>query len=254
MSGMSRPLAQQVGQRADVVLVSVSEHDRVDVGEAVAEVRPVRQGEVHAGRVGLAEQHAAVDDEQPAAVRIQPMLEHRHVAADLGDAAQRDNPQDGVGQGRRPCCVGLRRRLCHVMEPNWRADSSGKIKAGWRVASGDPVAGHSRPTDRVAAASAGTPIARVGQLVADADCPGSVAGRSPGAVCAFWAGRLVGRSSAMEDGSEWSSAAAAPPIGSASAQEVDRHRQERQHDDANEDRVDERLHRIRGRSSMCPSQ
>ena len=43
MSGMSAPFAQQVGQRADVVLMSVSEHDRVDVGEAVAEVRPVRQ-------------------------------------------------------------------------------------------------------------------------------------------------------------------------------------------------------------------
>ncbi len=58
-------VAQQVGQRADVVLVPVREHDRVDVVESIGEVRPVRQGHVDTGGVGLAEQHAAVDDEEP---------------------------------------------------------------------------------------------------------------------------------------------------------------------------------------------
>ena len=59
------PFAQQVGQRADVVLVAVGQHDGVDVGQPLAVVGPVGQRQVDPGRVGLAEQHAAVDDEQP---------------------------------------------------------------------------------------------------------------------------------------------------------------------------------------------
>ena len=88
-------LAQQVGQRADVVLVAVGQHDGVDVVEPVAEGRPVGQRDVDAGGVGLAEQHAAVDDEQPAAAG----LEHRHVAADLLDAAERDDAQAARARG-----------------------------------------------------------------------------------------------------------------------------------------------------------
>ena len=70
IDGMSRPLAQQVGQRADVVLVAVGEHDRVDVVQPVGVGRPVGQREVDAGGVGLAEQHPAVDDQQPAAAAV----------------------------------------------------------------------------------------------------------------------------------------------------------------------------------------
>ena len=90
---MSAPLAQQVRQRADVVLVAVRQHDGVDVVEAIGEVRPVRQGDVDAGGVGLAQQHAAVDDQQPAVE-----LEHRHVPADLLDAAERDDAQATGGE------------------------------------------------------------------------------------------------------------------------------------------------------------
>ena len=41
-------LAQQVGQRADVVLVPVGEHDRVDLVESVGVVGPVGQRDVDA--------------------------------------------------------------------------------------------------------------------------------------------------------------------------------------------------------------
>ena len=49
------------------------------------------------GVVVLGEQHAAVDDEQAAVV-----LEDGHVAADLAEAAERDDPQPS-GRQRRGC-------------------------------------------------------------------------------------------------------------------------------------------------------
>ena len=69
-----------------MVFVTVRQHDRVEVVPAITEIGEVREDQVNAWLLGLGEQHAAVDDEQPAAV-----LEHRHVAADLADAAKCDD-------------------------------------------------------------------------------------------------------------------------------------------------------------------
>ena len=88
-------LPQQVGQRADVVLVRVGQHDRVDQVEPALEVAEVRQDQVDAGLVRLGEQNATVDDEQAAVV-----LEDGHVAADLAEAAQGDEPQAAFGERR----------------------------------------------------------------------------------------------------------------------------------------------------------
>ncbi len=74
-----------------MVLVPVREHQRVDVVQPVLDGREVRQDQVHAGRVVLGEQHAAVNDQQPAVV-----LEHGHVPADLADAAERHDAQSTV--------------------------------------------------------------------------------------------------------------------------------------------------------------
>ena len=57
---------QQVRDRADVVLVPVGEDDGVDVVEAVLDDAEVGQDQVDARLLGLGEQHAAVDDQQPA--------------------------------------------------------------------------------------------------------------------------------------------------------------------------------------------
>ena len=88
-------LAQQVGHRPDVVLVRVGEDDRLDVVEAVAHVLEVGEDQVDPGLVVLGEQHPAVDDEQPACE-----LEDGHVAADLTEAAQRDDAQAPLGKNR----------------------------------------------------------------------------------------------------------------------------------------------------------
>jgi len=51
-----------------MVLVTMGEHDRVDVVEPVPDVLEVRQDQVDAGVVVLGEEHSAVDDQQPSCV------------------------------------------------------------------------------------------------------------------------------------------------------------------------------------------
>src|SRR6478735_6908260 len=102
---------EQVGDGADVVLVAVGEHDRLDVVEAVTDVAEVRQDQVDARVVVLGEEDAAVDDEQ-AALR----LEDGHVASDLAQPTERDDPQAVVGKcgGRGQLGVGMAHR-CPVV-------------------------------------------------------------------------------------------------------------------------------------------
>jgi hypothetical protein len=75
-----------------VVLVGVRQDQRLDLVKAAVQVAEVRQDQVHAGLVGLGEEHAAVDDEQSAEV-----LEHGHVPTDLAEPAQRHNAQIVAG-------------------------------------------------------------------------------------------------------------------------------------------------------------
>src|SRR5699024_8298936 len=87
-------LTQQERHTADVVLVPMGEHDRLDVVESVPDVVEVRQDQVDAGLFLLGEEHTAVDDEQPAVV-----LEDGHVATDLAKTAQGDHAQGRLPQG-----------------------------------------------------------------------------------------------------------------------------------------------------------
>ena len=65
----------------------------VDLVEPVTDRGEVGQDHVDAGLVLLGEQHAAVDDQQLAGV-----LEDGHVAADLAEPTECDDPQAPVGQ------------------------------------------------------------------------------------------------------------------------------------------------------------
>ena len=100
---MSLPLAQEVRRGADVVLVAVGEHQRLDVVEPVPDRVEVGEDQVDAGLVVLGEQHAAVDDQQPAVV-----LEDGHVATDLAETAERDDPQAPLRQLGRCGELGVR--------------------------------------------------------------------------------------------------------------------------------------------------
>ena len=103
MSGMSGFSRSRIRHAADVVLVPVREDDALDVVEAVPDGREVRQDQVDAGLLLLGEEHAAVDDQQPAVV-----LEDRHVAADLAEAAERDDAQAALRELRRRAELGMR--------------------------------------------------------------------------------------------------------------------------------------------------
>ena len=93
-----------------MVLVGVREDERLHLVEPSVQVAEVRQDQVHAGLVGVGEQHAAVHDEQAAAV-----LEDRHVPADLAEAAERDDAQavacELAGRGE------VRVRVAHAPVP-----------------------------------------------------------------------------------------------------------------------------------------
>jgi hypothetical protein len=96
--------------------VAVREHDGLDVVEPVGDGAEIGEDQVDAGLVVLREQHAAVDDEQPALV-----LEDRHVAPDGAEPAQRDDAQSVRRQLRRRTERGLVRHALTSMPPATRS-------------------------------------------------------------------------------------------------------------------------------------
>ena len=154
---------EQVGHGADVVLVAVREDDRHDVVEAVRDVGEVREDEVDTGVVVLGEEHAAVDDEQ-AALR----LEDGHVAADLAEPAERDDPQAVVGEGggRGQLGVGVAHRCpvirwcCRAVEGSGRRSWGGHPTAGGAETARAPRARARSAPRRRARAAAARPASR----------------------------------------------------------------------------------------------
>ena len=116
------PLAQEVRRGADVVLVAVGQHQRLDVVEPVPDGVEVREDQVDAGVVLLGEEHAAVDDQQPPVV-----LEDGHVATDLAQTAERDDAQAALLQPRRGGQLGV--GMTHPGSPTKRERSERFV--GW---------------------------------------------------------------------------------------------------------------------------
>lgn len=79
-----RSLPQQIRHGADVVFVTVGEHDCHDVAEAITQVTPIGKYHVHTGLMLLGEENTTVDDQNLAVT-----LENGHVAADFPESAQR---------------------------------------------------------------------------------------------------------------------------------------------------------------------
>ena len=96
VSGRRRPparrsaaeLAQHPRQRAEMILVAVGDHDRLDVLGALAQIAEIWQHEVDPEHVGGREPQPGVDDDDPVLV-----LDHRHVLADLAQPAERQDAQ-----------------------------------------------------------------------------------------------------------------------------------------------------------------
>ncbi len=117
------PFAQQVRRGADVVLVAVGEHQGLDVAEPVSNGREVGEDQVDAGVVVLGEQDPAVDDEQPAGV-----LEDGHVAPDLAEPAERDDPERSLRQLGRYGQLGMR----VAQGVSYRVDVTGRSRGDRR--------------------------------------------------------------------------------------------------------------------------
>ena len=81
-------LLQHVGQRADVVLVAVGQEDAADFLLVLDEVRHVGDHQIHAVHVALGKAHAAVHNDDVAAI-----FQHGHILADLIETAQAHNFQ-----------------------------------------------------------------------------------------------------------------------------------------------------------------
>ena len=79
---------QQVGHRANVVLVTVRQHDGHHVVESIPDRLKVGQDQVNAGLGLLRKEHPAVDDQQLAI-----NLKHGHVATDFTNSPERNNAQ-----------------------------------------------------------------------------------------------------------------------------------------------------------------
>ena len=101
-------LAEEVRRGADVVLVAVGEDQRLDLVELVADRVEVGEDQVDTGVVVLGEEDAAVDDQQAVVV-----LEDGHVATDLAEPAERDDPESPLRQFGR--CGELGMRMAHVV-------------------------------------------------------------------------------------------------------------------------------------------
>ena len=150
-----RSQSQQEGQGADVVLVAVREDDRIDVVEPILDGGEVREDEVDARLGLLGEEHAAVHDEEPPGV-----LEDGHVAADLAEAAERDDAHRALGQGWRSRQLGMRVAHDRSTPPSRRSRSSCSIWVAVASTSGERTGPAGRPWSRSAALVRITPCAR----------------------------------------------------------------------------------------------
>ena len=89
-------LAQHPRQRAEMVLVTVGDDDRLDVVGPLAQVAEVGQHEVDPEHVGGREAQPGVDDDDPAVV-----LDDRHVLADLAQPAERQDAESADSRWRQ---------------------------------------------------------------------------------------------------------------------------------------------------------
>jgi hypothetical protein len=96
VDGDRAEVAEQVGQRADVVLVAVREHDGADALPPLDQVAEVGQQQVDSEMLVAREREPGVDDEDLAVALVRG-----HVLADLAEAAERDDAAAHARSTRR---------------------------------------------------------------------------------------------------------------------------------------------------------
>ena len=151
-------LAEDVGQRADVVLVAVGEHDRVDVVDPLAQVGEVGQHEVDPEHLGGREHQPGVDDRRSARrarrrVMFLPISPEPAERQDPQLLRSRDDRQ--LERARAP--RGRRRAGRRRAAPSAAASRSEQMPSISSAAfSGIGLVGHGRAPRRAAGAAAST--------------------------------------------------------------------------------------------------
>jgi hypothetical protein len=105
--------AHQIGQRPDVVLVTVRQHDAADHVLALAQVGEVGQNEVDAEMLVAWKREPGVDDDD----RVLRLVDG-HVLPDLAETAERDDAADAHSRGSlgprlQPGCTATRLHESH---------------------------------------------------------------------------------------------------------------------------------------------
>ena len=153
-----RAQPQQVRHGADVVLVAVREHDGLDVVEAVGDVgrSPAGSGRRRAGGSSGNSTPQSTISSRPS------ILEDGHVAADLAEPAEGDDPQGaGSGSGGRRAELGV--RVPHARVPaagEGESAARGDRASRWRRRSGRRTGPAGRPGAASAALARITPWVR----------------------------------------------------------------------------------------------
>src|SRR5437879_7218712 len=118
------PLGERVGQRADVVLVGMGQHDRLEPFPEAADVAEIGDRDVDAEHALVREHDAAVDRDRRLAV-----LEDEHVEADLAEPAERDHAERGHRTSmatRRPAATSCGGETCSRRNARTRRTSSSR--------------------------------------------------------------------------------------------------------------------------------
>ncbi len=102
-----------------MVLVAMSNHDRAQVGEALLDVGHIGDDQVDPALLLFRELAAAIEQDD-----VPPVLDERHVLADLSDAAKGNDPQPA---GRR---VVRRRPLAGARPRSLGLAGRGRLIAG----------------------------------------------------------------------------------------------------------------------------
>ncbi len=90
-------IAQDVGQRANVIFVAVRQHNGPDVRAILLQIRDIRNHQIDAQKFRFGEHHARVDDDD---VVTEPQRHHVH--AEFAEAAERNG---GEGMRGLTCCL-----------------------------------------------------------------------------------------------------------------------------------------------------
>ena len=91
-----RTQLQQIWNTADMVLMTVGEHQCLNLVKTVLDVMEIRQNQIDARLLFFREQHTAVNEQN-----VSVVFDHIHIASDFAQATQRNDTHRSLAVFRR---------------------------------------------------------------------------------------------------------------------------------------------------------